>query len=256
MNGAATFVLCTCVLTHSGCATVLRGTTQKVQVITEPPGARCTLATSAGGEPVVIAATPDEVEVPRSRSRLSLKCNVAGHLEFEDAIARLDNTDEYAQKDAKSANVQVAYGTASLTQIGVAVASPALLPAALLGSPAAGVVLVAGMVVLPAVMLVSGLTDMATGAAYSYPPLIQVVMVPAVFPTQDAKNEFLDAFARRIDAYAEELERHTAAWCRSNCAYLRGEDAELVRAQREHVVRLRAQTRVAGTEAATKAPNQ
>ncbi len=66
----------------SGCATVIKGTTQTVNVSSPPVwGARCVLFTASGYWDVI---TPNSVTVPRSREDLNVICTKRG---FKDGRA-------------------------------------------------------------------------------------------------------------------------------------------------------------------------
>jgi hypothetical protein len=72
MKVFATVLLIACSVAFSGCATVIKGTTQTVNV-TSPPvrGARCVLTTSDGYWDVI---TPGSLTLPRSGDDLSVVC--------------------------------------------------------------------------------------------------------------------------------------------------------------------------------------
>jgi hypothetical protein len=66
----------------SGCATVLSGTSQKVNVTTLPPGAACTM-TRDGTVLGSIAATPGTLEIGKGSGYLRLTCTKQGYLDAE-----------------------------------------------------------------------------------------------------------------------------------------------------------------------------
>ncbi len=60
------------------CATVVDGTHQKILLLTIPDGARCSV-TQNGNVVGTLAATPGEVEVPRTKYDLSVTCHKDGY---------------------------------------------------------------------------------------------------------------------------------------------------------------------------------
>jgi hypothetical protein len=77
-------VLGTATIALSGCATVIKGTSQSI-VITTPPvsGAYCILSSAEGNWPVT---TPSAVTVDKSKEDILVKCTKAG---FQDASASI-----------------------------------------------------------------------------------------------------------------------------------------------------------------------
>jgi hypothetical protein len=61
----------------SGCATIMEGTAQSVQVATTPSGATCTVS-RAGATLGQIASTPGSVRIDKSKNDLSVTCAEAG----------------------------------------------------------------------------------------------------------------------------------------------------------------------------------
>src|SRR5437868_2403323 len=60
-----------------GCATIVEGTTQNVSVITQPPGASCTISRDG----VVLGAvpsTPGSVKIGKSKNDISVSCAKEG----------------------------------------------------------------------------------------------------------------------------------------------------------------------------------
>lgn len=62
----------------SGCATVVTGTTQTVDVRSYPPGAQCTLA-RAGMVIATVDETPQSIEISRSLRDVELRCSKPGY---------------------------------------------------------------------------------------------------------------------------------------------------------------------------------
>lgn len=84
MKVFATVLLIACSVAFCGCATVIKGTTQTVNV-TSPPvrGARCVLTTSDGYWDVI---TPGSLTLPRSGDDLSVVCIKRGFKDSSQTI--------------------------------------------------------------------------------------------------------------------------------------------------------------------------
>ena len=79
-----------------GCATVMRGITQDVQVSTDPSGAACELKAEDGKVLDAVPSTPGYVRVRKGLDAYTVACRKEGYL---DATSRLDSgieTDEAA----------------------------------------------------------------------------------------------------------------------------------------------------------------
>jgi hypothetical protein len=74
------------VATLPACATLTTGTTSTISVITDPPGASCTL-TRRGDVVGVVNPTPGSVTVSKSMSAIDVTCARAGHGPGTGAIA-------------------------------------------------------------------------------------------------------------------------------------------------------------------------
>lgn len=61
------------------CATITTGTSQSIAVMTEPPGASCTLSRD-GGVIAVVNPTPGTVTVSKSTRDIAVNCTRPGHL--------------------------------------------------------------------------------------------------------------------------------------------------------------------------------
>ncbi len=78
------------VISASGCATIVKGTSQPVTVNTDPEGAVCTL--SRGGETVaVINPTPETITVDKNSLAITVLCQKEG---FEDNTGTLASESE------------------------------------------------------------------------------------------------------------------------------------------------------------------
>ncbi len=102
-------------LTLGGCATAIRGTTQKVSVVTEPPGAECLVGNEMMDAPVRIAATPGEAEVRRDGRPLQLSCRRTGYVVHDERVEAVSapEVDDVAQRRAMIGS-GVLVGTASV----------------------------------------------------------------------------------------------------------------------------------------------
>lgn len=67
------------------CATVTTGSSQTVSVITEPPGASCTLQRD-GATVAVVNPTPGTVQVSKSVRDVSIRCTRPGHADGVNAM--------------------------------------------------------------------------------------------------------------------------------------------------------------------------
>ena len=69
----------------SGCATLVKGSSQSVIVTTDPSGAICTL-TRKGKEIAIVNPTPGTITVDKSKNAVAVSCNKAGYLESAGTI--------------------------------------------------------------------------------------------------------------------------------------------------------------------------
>lgn len=72
------FLVGAAALTLGGCATVIEGTTQNVSVITQPPGASCTVSRD-GVVLGAVSSTPGSVKVGKSKNDLAVTCSKEGY---------------------------------------------------------------------------------------------------------------------------------------------------------------------------------
>src|SRR5438067_3112063 len=61
-----------------GCATIMEGTSQSVQITTSPPGARC-FVDREGARLGEVGSTPGSVRVDKSKNDLVVTCSKDGH---------------------------------------------------------------------------------------------------------------------------------------------------------------------------------
>lgn len=228
----------------AGCATTLRGTTQRVSVVTDPPGASCSLVNGPGAAIVIIA--PGEAEVQRSRAPLDMRCVREGYLEaaerFDSALGAQGDTDEQRRR-MTTAGVVGGAAYVGLSAITVTTMAPTLGGGAAIAG--AGIVAAPVLALMVIGMPVAGAIDLATGAAFGYPPQVTLTLVPAEFPDEGARSAYFDAIDRRLDQAREALRIDTAATCAKwNCGYLRDQDDAFIAAQRAKFAALRASTRI------------
>lgn len=74
----ASLVLALAAAGLAGCATVMEGTGQSIEVSTAPPGAMCSIAREGGtlGE---IASTPGSIRIDKSRNDITVTCSKTGY---------------------------------------------------------------------------------------------------------------------------------------------------------------------------------
>ena len=70
----------------SGCATIVKGTTQSVTVSTDPAGANCALSRD-GAQIAVVNPTPGTVTVEKARGTIALACKKLGYQDSAGVLA-------------------------------------------------------------------------------------------------------------------------------------------------------------------------
>jgi hypothetical protein len=70
----------------TGCATIVKGHSQQINVTTNPPGAICSLERD-GGSIATVNPTPGTVTVEKSRKDLSVACRKDGYMPAEGKVA-------------------------------------------------------------------------------------------------------------------------------------------------------------------------
>lgn len=226
----------------SGCATVIRGTTQSIVVVTDPPGAQCHVAAAAGRAPV-LHDTPGSITVNRG-SDVVVTCRKDGHFDTRtlliagerESMAReyLEEAKSLSADEAKAAEV----GTATAATAAVMVGTPALVSAAMF-SPAVAVaapLLVVAAIAAPATMLV----DAGSGANSAYQPSLMLMLMPASFPDAGARDAYLARYATALDADDERLRARGTATCGLYCRRLMRGLEGFIAARREDFTRDRA----------------
>src|SRR5262245_7862160 len=84
MNPSANSAVSACAVVlavlSSGCATIVKGSSQPVVVKTNPAGANCELSRD-GKAIALIESTPGTVTLEKSKVDISIKCKKQGHVE-------------------------------------------------------------------------------------------------------------------------------------------------------------------------------
>ncbi len=200
------------VFVASGCATSIRGTTQKLTVATDPEGASCTLATLGEKDTYEIAATPGTVEVARSSKPLQVSCAKPGRLdvveEFKNIGGAAADTEEQRMQGAGG----VVLGAGAAVGVGAAVGATVGATGTLLAASAVGI---AQLAILP-IMLVTVAVDTSSGAAYGYAPAIALLLPPATFPDAESHNAYFNALEENVLSGRKEARRKVE----EECSYL------------------------------------
>ncbi len=235
------------VLALGGCATAIRGTTQRVGVATDPPGAECLLKNRLMDTPARIAATPGDAEVARSASELNLTCRAPGYVDHEEQIDAIlaKHVDEESQRRLLIAS-DVTLGLAGMAGVtmGVATGAAAFGGVAAFGGGTALVVappVIIGMVLLAPI---SFIVDLATGATFGYSAVLSAVLTPASFPSEGARDAYVAGGNARIDRVAKALRDYIEANCPLTCEGRKERDADEIARQRKNFAAAIAKTRI------------
>jgi hypothetical protein len=231
-----------------GCATVVRGPFQEMQVVTDPPGAECSLGNGRDASLVIVSPTPGNAQVHRDRTPLQVRCAKDGYLVGTESYeaTRGNEGDTRGQRQQLLAG-QVAIGGAivGLEATALATAAPVAGGAAIAGAGlVAAPLLVAALVAVPVAMAV----DYSTGAMFSYPSAVSVLLVPLEFPDELARAEYFATLDRRLDLADEAMRRYTAETCWWNCDFVRDKDDTVIAERRTRFAELRAKTTIANPE--------
>jgi len=225
----------------SGCVTLIGGTTQRVTVVTDPPGAQCTLR--AGGEgPWSVAETPGVVDVKRGRAPLEVACTKVGHL---DAVERVASA-KRGQASADTAEQQFLM-SGSGTPLTVAQTTAVDDPFPLMGEIGNALIQPLGgsLIALP--------VDISSGAMLGYPPTIVVLMVPSEFPDERTRDAYFADREQRFEAAMQQRRQQIDAYCETeskyelvkwNCERLRPQEETSGSARRQWLAAQRAKTSV------------
>jgi len=249
------FLVPAAVLVLSGCATAIRGNTQRIAIATDPPGARCELRNARGEAPVVVDPTPAVTEVRRDKSDLEIRCEMPQRLLM---VERFPSSWSLFGRDGSApADGGQAAGSA-ITPVVVAEAA-AVGTAGAFGALSVAAV-GAGYTILPLGLLLlvslpfSAAVDHGTGASYVYPSVIAILMPPAEFPGEAARAAYFDPLAgARRDAHALRRKEREAS-CLAGCVSAQEADDMGLARQLELLESIRARTRVVGTAPAGIAP--
>lgn len=234
-----------------GCATAVRGTTQRVSVITEPPGAECLLKTRPMETAARIAVTPGEIEVRRDGWPLTLSCrrpDFIDHNEEVEAVEAARVDDESKRRMMTGSTVATSTFVAGATGLGITAATTG----AGVGAAVAVLPVLAAVVVLAPV---SVMVDAFSGAFYGYPTVIAVQLTPASFQNEEARARYAVEVQARLDRSAKILWADTEATCRwGYCSKLHEEDDAYIAQQRKIFMAALAKTRIESSPAAFAAP--
>jgi hypothetical protein len=234
---AARRVACACLVAAAlaltgGCATVMRGVTQDVQVATDPAGAACELKDRDGKVVDAVPLTPGYVRVRKGLASYVVACRHDGYL---DATSQLDSGIESDEAAGMT------WGALS----GLQGAAGSTVTSAALGTmmPAATAATYASWLGIAG--LVSFAIDLATGAMFEYPAGVALTLVPATFPSPVARDRFFDQQVTRLREQHAIRRRELVSDCKVAC---QGAIASLDRGIAREVAeleRLRASAKVA-----------
>ena len=152
----------------AACATVVRGTTEKLDVVTSVDGKPLTGASCEikRGQERWVVATPGNIEIARAKEDLHVRCTKDGYRMPTEADIKSDS----------AALASAGGGALGGAAVGAATTGLALFP--VLAIPGAGWVIwpvaVGGGALIGGTT--SAVTDSADGAAYSYPTPINIPM--------------------------------------------------------------------------------
>ena len=206
---AARRVACACVAAAAlaltgGCATVLRGVSQDVQIATDPTGAACELRAKDGKVVDEIPVTPGYVRVRKGLEGYTVACRRQGYLDATTALESGIESDEVGGMTWGA--LSGLQGTAGSTVTSAALG--AMMPAATATALATW---------LGVVGVVSFAVDFATGAMFEYPPGIALTLVPSSFASPVARDEFFDREEGRLRDQYTIRRRELVTECKVAC---------------------------------------
>lgn len=146
----------------TGCATLVKGSSQSVIVNTDPPGAICTLS-RRGKEIAVVDPTPGTVTVDKSKDAVAVSCNRAGYLESAGTI-----TSQFQPMTFGN----ILFGGL----VGVAI-------------------------------------DAGSGAMSEYEPIVTLTLIPAEFPSAEARDAFFDRLRSEFLTQSEKVVQRIQQKC-------------------------------------------
>jgi hypothetical protein len=242
------FLVPAAVLALSGCATAIRGNTQRIAIATDPPGARCELRNARGDAPVVVDPTPAVTEVRRDNTDLEVRCEMPQRLlmveRFASSWSLMGRDGSPSADGAQVAGSGV--GPEAVVEVAAFGAAGALGALSALAVAGGYTILPLGLLLLVSLPF-SAAVDHGTGASYVYPAVIAILMPPAEFPDEAARAAYFDQRERaRRDVHALRRKEREAS-CTFSCERDQAaDDAELAR-QLELLESIRARTRVVAT---------
>ncbi len=201
--------LCACIAAAAlalsgGCATVMRGVEQDVQVATDPAGAACELRDKDGKVLDEVSLTPGYVRVRKGLGSYVVACRKDG---FLDATSQLDSGIEGDQAAGMTwGALSGLQGTAGSTVTTAALGT--MMPAAT-ASTLATWLGIAGVV--------SFAVDLATGAMFEYPIGVALTLVPATFPSPVVRDQFFDREEARLREQHAIRRRELVSECKVAC---------------------------------------
>jgi hypothetical protein len=206
---AARRVACACLAAAAlgltgGCATILRGVSQDVQIATDPAGAACELRAKDGKVVDAIDITPGYVRVRKGLEAYMVACRRNGYL---DATSVLDSGIESDSVGGMTwGALSGLQGTAGSTVASAAFGT--MMPAATATALAAWLG-IAG--------LISFTVDLATGAMFEYPTGVALTLVPSSFASPVARDEFFDREETRLREQHAIRRRELVTDCKVAC---------------------------------------
>jgi hypothetical protein len=206
---AARRLSCACVVAAAlaltgGCATIVQGVSQDVQVATDPAGAACELRDKDGKVVDEVALTPGYVRVRKGLESYVVACRKEG---FLDATAAIDSGIEGDQAAGMT------WGALS----GLQGAAGSTLTSTALGTvmPAATATTLATWFGIAG--LVSFVVDFATGAMFEYPVGVALTLVPSAFPSPVVRDQFFASEEARLRERHAIQRRELVSDCKVAC---------------------------------------
>jgi len=195
---AAALALC------GGCATIVQGVSQDVQVATDPAGAACELRDKDGKVLDEVALTPGYVRVRKGLESYVVACRKEG---FLDATSTLESGIEGDQAAGMTwGALSGLQGTAGSTVTSAALGT--VMPAAT-ASTLATWFGIAG--------IVSFVVDLSTGAMFEYPNGVALTLVPSTFPSPVVRDQFFDHEEARLRERHAIRRRELVSDCKVAC---------------------------------------
>lgn len=206
---AARRVACACLAAAAlaltgGCATVLRGVSQDVQIATDPAGAACELRAKDGKVVDEIPVTPGYVRVRKGLEGYVVACRREGYLDATTALESGIESDEVGGMTWGA--LSGLQGTAGSTVTSAALGT--MMPAATATAFATWFGIVG---------VVSFAVDFATGAMFEYPTGVALTLVPSSFASPVARDQFFDHEVARLREQYVIRRRELVSDCKVAC---------------------------------------